>query len=287
MSWSGLANNQMVSYADAQSSGFTLNPGQTNPGTNQCMTKTDATTKYSLPNNVFSSYASNQLVPKGSWSVYAYTFGTLETFDPTTSCAASNTGLTLYSASPTLVVGSLLYNNSALTSPFGPEHSYWHSGTNSYLVDYPNTIMSITSCNSVPMVPINVTYGMFNYFNTYMELYYTYSILVESPSQGNYLLVDYTTYYSSDVDDNYYISTYVPNDATLFINLDVEIYNPSGRLNYVYNDMYDQYWYTMYYDNTGTADVGAPYTSSTILDLNDYDLTGITLQTEGEILLDV
>lgn len=67
MAWSDLASNQMVSFTDAQSGGFTLNSGQSPVTSNQCMTKSDALTKYALDSSYMSSYASNQLVPKSTW----------------------------------------------------------------------------------------------------------------------------------------------------------------------------------------------------------------------------
>jgi len=71
MAWNDLATNQMVSYTDATSGAttgvFTLNPGQANVTSNQCMTKLDAQTKYNLNASNLSTYANNQLVPKIDW----------------------------------------------------------------------------------------------------------------------------------------------------------------------------------------------------------------------------
>jgi hypothetical protein len=67
MAWAGLASNQMVSYTDAQGGGFTLQSGQSSVTSDQCMTKTDALTKYLLDAASMSNYASNQLVPKSAW----------------------------------------------------------------------------------------------------------------------------------------------------------------------------------------------------------------------------
>jgi hypothetical protein len=67
MPWNDLASNQMVSYTDAQGGGFTLQPGQSAVTSNQCMTKSDATTKYVLDTSYLTSYASNQLIPKSVW----------------------------------------------------------------------------------------------------------------------------------------------------------------------------------------------------------------------------
>jgi hypothetical protein len=67
MSWSGLASNQMVTFTDAQTSGFTLNPGQSAVTSNECMTKLQALTKYNLSEGEMDIYSNNQLVPKGVW----------------------------------------------------------------------------------------------------------------------------------------------------------------------------------------------------------------------------
>ena len=74
MSWSSLASNQMVSFTDSQTSPFSLNPGQTVPTSNQCMTKDDALTKWSLDSSYMSSYTSNQLVPKSVWVAVQITY---------------------------------------------------------------------------------------------------------------------------------------------------------------------------------------------------------------------
>lgn len=67
MSWTGLTGNQMVTFTDAQSGGFTLNAGQSAVSTLECMTKSQALTKYNLDTASMSAYANNQLVPKSAW----------------------------------------------------------------------------------------------------------------------------------------------------------------------------------------------------------------------------
>lgn len=67
MSWGSLASNQMVSFTDAQSSGFPLNSGQSPITSDKCMTKNDILTLYTVSSEALVSYASNQLVPKFSW----------------------------------------------------------------------------------------------------------------------------------------------------------------------------------------------------------------------------
>ena len=67
MAWVDLASNQMPTFTDAQSGGFTLNSGQSSVTSNECMTKSQALTKYNLNSSNMSAYASNQLVPKSTW----------------------------------------------------------------------------------------------------------------------------------------------------------------------------------------------------------------------------
>lgn len=67
MAWADLASNQMVSFTDAQTSGFSLQSGQSHVTSNQCMTKAEALAKYVLNSSYMSSYADLQLVPKSTW----------------------------------------------------------------------------------------------------------------------------------------------------------------------------------------------------------------------------
>lgn len=67
MAWGDLANNQMVSFTDAQGGGFVLQSGQSNVTSSQCMTKSEALAKYVLDSSSMSSYSNNQLVPKSGW----------------------------------------------------------------------------------------------------------------------------------------------------------------------------------------------------------------------------
>jgi hypothetical protein len=64
MPWNDLASNQMVSFIDAQTSGFPLKSGQSHVTSNQCMTKSEILTKYNV---TISGYDDNQLVPKNGW----------------------------------------------------------------------------------------------------------------------------------------------------------------------------------------------------------------------------
>lgn len=82
MAWNDLASNQMVSFTDAQGGGFTLQSGQSNVTSNQCMTKNDALTKYVLDSSAMASYTSNQLVPKSAFVASSLNTITLRGFQP-------------------------------------------------------------------------------------------------------------------------------------------------------------------------------------------------------------
>ncbi len=58
------ASNQMVTFTQAQSLGFSLKSGQSHVTSNQCMTKADVLAKYNV---TISGYADNQLVPRSAW----------------------------------------------------------------------------------------------------------------------------------------------------------------------------------------------------------------------------
>lgn len=64
----GQASNQMVTFTQAQSLGFGLNPGQSSVNSNECLTKAQALAKYNLNAGAMSAYASNQLVPRSVWA---------------------------------------------------------------------------------------------------------------------------------------------------------------------------------------------------------------------------
>jgi len=68
MAWIDLANNQMVSFTDAQTSGIALKAGQSHVTSNECMTKTQIQVKYNVLTASMDSYASNQLVEKEKWA---------------------------------------------------------------------------------------------------------------------------------------------------------------------------------------------------------------------------
>lgn len=63
----GQASNQMVTFTQAASLGFSLNSGQSHVTSNQCMTKSEALAKYNLSSSDMDSYSNNQLVPRSAW----------------------------------------------------------------------------------------------------------------------------------------------------------------------------------------------------------------------------
>jgi hypothetical protein len=69
MAWSDLADNQMVSFNDAQSSGASLKAGQSHVNSDKCMTRLEIVTKYNVElSDVL--FADNQLCTKFSWGIY-------------------------------------------------------------------------------------------------------------------------------------------------------------------------------------------------------------------------
>ena len=65
--WSGLQSNQIPTFTNLQTSGFSLNAGQSHVTSNECLTKAQALAKYNLSASAMSAYASNQLVPKSAY----------------------------------------------------------------------------------------------------------------------------------------------------------------------------------------------------------------------------
>lgn len=106
----GQASNQMVTFTQAQSLGFGLNPGQSSVNSNECLTKAQALAKYNLDANSMSAYAGNQLVPRSVWvnggdleppsyqfASLNYTGSTCSTLTGTWSGWTDNIGISYYS----------------------------------------------------------------------------------------------------------------------------------------------------------------------------------------------
>lgn len=116
----GQASNQMVSFTQAQSLGFSLKAGQSHVTSNQCMTKSEALAKYNLDTAAMSSYASNQLVPRSAWvnGVVGILFTSNYTYYNNSSEACNSVGpynANYYTVSG-LVVGARIYSDQACTS---------------------------------------------------------------------------------------------------------------------------------------------------------------------------
>jgi hypothetical protein len=178
MPFNDLAANQMVTYTDAQTGGFTLKSGQSSVTSNQCMTKSDALAKYVLSTTPMEPYSSNQLVPKNTWSsaatAYSYIFGNYNFETSPSACSGGNTGMTLYSPSATLVVNSKLYYDSQMTQVVGEAEingNWYKSGNTTYRIqdyfsppgsdpnivqDYNPRIAEIVQCSTAPSPATNL-----------------------------------------------------------------------------------------------------------------------------------
>ena len=110
------ASNQMVTFTQAQSLGFSLKSGQSHVTSNQCMTKADVLVKYNV---TISGYADNQLVPRSAWVSSESSYSHLvshSTFSDRFSACYQNipTFQILYSYSSTIINGTVLYSNASL-----------------------------------------------------------------------------------------------------------------------------------------------------------------------------
>ena len=138
MAWSSLAANQIPTFTDLQTSGFTLNAGQSAVTSNECVTKANALAKYNLSSTAMNSFASNQLVPKsayasGAVTSYSYTVKLGTTL--TNVCSA--TPITIYSESSTWSTFMGLYQDAGLTT-FITGFNYVVQSVNNdiYSIDY-------------------------------------------------------------------------------------------------------------------------------------------------------
>lgn len=157
MAWNDLTDTQMVSYADAQTSGFPLKSGQTNPGTNQCMTKSDALTKYVINASSMSSYANSQLVPKSLWKPVSYAFKVagLTSTNNTGACAIPFDPIldfTLYSSQSIPSISSEpLYTDPGLINRFAGSGEWYKFsvpgvGNVAYLITFTGVIANSAPC---------------------------------------------------------------------------------------------------------------------------------------------
>lgn len=139
------ASNQMVSFTQAQSLGFTLQSGQSHTTSNKCMTKNDALVKYNLDASAMSSYTSNQLVPKSTW-VNALTYYTYQISSG--GCSDPVETINLYSSSPSISLYMVFYTNTSLTTSFdGFGFGYYYpNGSQLLTLDRSGVLNTITSC---------------------------------------------------------------------------------------------------------------------------------------------
>lgn len=154
MSWSALANNQMVNQDDAQSSPFSLNSGQSHGSGQLCFTKAMALTKYNLDASAMSAYASNQLVPKQVWASgsvtptpVGYTFSQFSDGDWTAVCGLPASGNTFWSLAASLSLGDTLYTASDLITPVNGLNNYWKQDTGlAFQINNSGVITDIQTC---------------------------------------------------------------------------------------------------------------------------------------------
>jgi len=117
MAWTDLASNQIPTFTDLQTSGFSLNSGQSAVTSNECVTKANALAKYNLSSTAMNAFESNQLVPKSSYasgSVTSYSYSVKLGTTTTNVCTATPT--TVYSDIDTWGSGEMpLFTDAALT----------------------------------------------------------------------------------------------------------------------------------------------------------------------------
>ena len=157
MSWSGLAVNQAVSWADlldAVNTGVLGTGGTTITSSNQCIYKSLATiTNYVNINTSYSPYSSRSstdLLLKGDFQSAAYYTYHLSTSVVNGAGACSNQGgtITYYSVSSTLANGVYLFSNTALSS-YATGPIYVSDGNNSwYLAGGAIPLASQAACSN-------------------------------------------------------------------------------------------------------------------------------------------
>ena len=153
MAWSDLASNQMVSFTDSQSGYFTLQPGQSTVVSNQCMTKSDALTKYVLDSSYMEDYASNQLVPKSTWVAGGYPISlSLPRITGLSACIFGQSfPTTVYSSVSSPFLGDQLFVNGSMTVVFeGNDLWYEVSGASvggySYQINNSGVVIDTYDC---------------------------------------------------------------------------------------------------------------------------------------------
>jgi hypothetical protein len=118
MAWTDLASNQIPTFTDLQTSGFSLNSGQSAVTSNECVTKANALAKYNLSSAEMNDFESNQLVPKSSYvsgAVTSYSYS-VKLDETSSSEVCDNPSTTVYSLSAEFTEGITLYFDSELTT---------------------------------------------------------------------------------------------------------------------------------------------------------------------------
>lgn len=154
----GQASNQMVTFTEAQSLGFSLKSGQSHVTSNQCMTKSEALTKYNVDADAMSSYAENQLVPRSVWvnadfNGFSYTYniskGTVESGSANATCLVHDLAFSVYSDSSVISLNMFFYANKELTIRFNGNNTtyYYASGNQLLRIDGYGFLNKINNCN--------------------------------------------------------------------------------------------------------------------------------------------
>lgn len=152
--WANLASNQMVSFTDAQGSGFSLKASQSHVTSEQCMTKAEVLAKYDVHANSFDNYTDSQLVPKGAWqSVVVYQSAAYSESATKNSCAVGGTGssVTLYAyvGQFTSTVDQATANAAAVTWVQANKQSYANTnGTCTWLSVVKSGTFTRTNCDA-------------------------------------------------------------------------------------------------------------------------------------------
>ena len=153
MAFVDLQPTQMVTQADAATGGFPLNPGQSHGSSNQCMTKLEAITKYSLNTNNLTGYADNQLIPKSVWAtgtvVHSFVFGDFDFGSGPGACYLDNIPYdTLYTLDANIVYGTQLFIDEARTTAFDGDDLWWKCLTTNktHRINHSGFVQDVTSC---------------------------------------------------------------------------------------------------------------------------------------------
>jgi hypothetical protein len=174
MAWIDLANNQMVSFTDAQTSGIALKSGQSHVTSNECMTKTQIQAKYNVLTAPMDSFASNQLVEKEKWASASTTTTTTVAPTTTTTTTLAPTSCTLY----TFTVDELdLLDAAGNTNPEwnGTVFFRYEDCENIERVEAISDPSSADYCVSSDSPPISITY-----YNNDIELDAVYSTAIDT-----------------------------------------------------------------------------------------------------------